>query len=98
MHLFPGLRSPRLPNYNPSDEYTQQKPGWLREMPLMNDSVMAETDASMRARAQALQGVDELVEDVLDMLEAKGILDNTYSKLILYDSGDKLIVTSRIHH
>lgn len=79
-HLFPGLTAPRLPNYNPTDEYTMQKPGWLREMPRMNSSVMAASDASMRARIQALQGVDELVEDVLDLLEARGVLDNTYGE------------------
>ena len=45
----------------------------------MNDSIIAVSDASMRARIQALQGIDEIVEDVVIMLEEKGILEETYS-------------------
>ena len=44
----------------------------------MNESLISAADASMRARLQNLQGVDEMVEDVISMLEEKGILDNTF--------------------
>ena len=76
---FPGLTAPRTPSWNPSDEYQNQKPGWLTNLPYMNDSIIAVSDASMRARIQALQGIDEIVEDVVIMLEEKGILEETYS-------------------
>lgn len=80
-HLFPGMIAPRLPNYNPADEYAAQKIGWVRELPLMNDSVIAQVDLSMRRRIQGLQGIDEIVNDVIELLERKGELDNTYSTL-----------------
>ena len=83
MSAFLNLTAPRLPNYNPSDEYQQQKPAWLIELPLMSDSIIDIVDTSMRARIQALQGVDEIVEDVVAMLEKKGIWDETYSTFYL---------------
>lgn len=80
MDDFPGLGAPRLPNHNPADEYTLQKPAWLKDMPLMNESVIEISDLSMRRRVQALQGVDELVADIIEMLESNGLLDETYSE------------------
>lgn len=79
-YLFPGAQAPRVPNWNPSDEYTEQKIAWLQRLPLMNDSVIEVTDLAYRKRAQALQSVDELVSDVIDMLEENGILDETYGQ------------------
>ena len=46
----------------------------------MNASVEGVVDRSFRARVQALQGVDELVGDLVELLEGKGVLDNTFSK------------------
>ena len=46
----------------------------------MNEDIIAAVDRSFRARLQGLQGVDEIVEDVVALLERKGILDNTYSE------------------
>ena len=46
----------------------------------MNESVAEVVDASMRARVQALQGVDDLVADVVDLLEKMRVLDETYSE------------------
>lgn len=45
----------------------------------MNDSEIAFSDATYRARAQALAGVDELAGNLLDILEQAGQLDNTYT-------------------
>lgn len=44
----------------------------------MNESVQAYADHSFRQRIRALQGVDEIIEDVVNKLEEKGILDTTY--------------------
>jgi hypothetical protein len=44
----------------------------------MNQSVIDVADAHYRARLAVLQGVDEIIEDVIQKLEDKGILDNTY--------------------
>jgi hypothetical protein len=46
----------------------------------MNDSAIDFADFVYRSRLQALRGVDEIVEDVVKMLEAKGVANNTYSK------------------
>lgn len=49
----------------------------------MNESSVAYIDDYYRARLQALQGVDEIVEQVVNQLEDAGILDDTY---IIYSS------------
>lgn len=46
----------------------------------MNDSAVNFADFVYRSRLQALQGVDEIVEDVITMLEEKGVINNTYSE------------------
>lgn len=46
----------------------------------MNESAINFADFVYRSRLQALQGVDEIVEDVVAMLEEKGVINNTYSK------------------
>lgn len=50
---------------------------WLSPM---NESAINFADFVYRSRLQALQGVDEIVEDVITMLDEKGVLNNTYSK------------------
>lgn len=79
MFDFRNVTAPRLPNYNPADEFQKQKPAWLTNLPEMSESVVGFTDDMMRARVQGLQGTDEIVEDVVELLERKGILDETYS-------------------
>lgn len=76
--LFTNAAAPRTPNYNPEQKYTEQKPSWLHDLRLMNDTEMECTDHAHRERARSLQGVDEIMEDMLDMLEANDELDNTY--------------------
>ncbi|EHA57799.1 arylsulfatase [Pyricularia oryzae 70-15] len=73
-----GLRVPRQPNYNPADEFQAGIGGWPRDLPLLNTGGMAQWLSAMARRAEALQGVDEIIEDVVAMLEANGQLDNTY--------------------
>ncbi len=77
---FPGITAPRLPNWNPDDDHQKGKPAWVGGLPQMNESVIEVSDASMRARVQALQGVDEIVEDIFKLLERKGILENTFGE------------------
>ncbi|KAI1347293.1 arylsulfatase [Xylaria sp. FL0043] len=75
---FPNLKAPRTNNWNPDDSYTQQKASWMKGLPLMNASTIAQLDGLYRARTQSLLGVDDIVEDVIAKLEATGLLDNTY--------------------
>lgn len=51
---------------------------WMRDLPLLNDTVVEYNDEYQRYRLRALQSVDEMVAGLVDMLETKGLLDNTY--------------------
>lgn len=79
MDLFPNAKTPRNPNFNPADEYQHKKGSWLRTLSLMNQTAIDFADFTYQSRAQSLQGIDEIIEDVVRMLEKKGIIDNTYS-------------------
>ena len=85
MWAFNDAKAPRTPNFNPADEFQAQKPFWLKQLPKMTDQMVDFVDWTYRSRLQALLGVDELVESVLNTLEEAGLLDNTYGKL------DKLV-------
>lgn len=52
----------------------------------MNESAINFADFVYRSRLQALQGVDEIVEDVVAMLEEKGVINNTYSKTLAIET------------
>ncbi|KAK6220639.1 hypothetical protein LQW54_002084 [Pestalotiopsis sp. IQ-011] len=75
---FENVTAPRNPNWNPADEYQSQKSSWIRNLPLMNSSVQDYADLEYRMRIRGLQGVDEIMEDVIALLEQKGVMNNTY--------------------
>jgi N-acetylglucosamine-6-sulfatase len=70
--------APKNPNYNPDDAYTAQKVSYLKTLPKLNATDITTTNLFYRARIQCLQGIDEIIEDVLAKLEETGALDNTY--------------------
>lgn len=76
--LFSNAAAPRTPSFNPAQSYTDQKPAWLRELSLMNDTELEYSDYNFRERVRSLQGVDEIMHDMMAMLEARGELENTY--------------------
>ncbi|KAI1461047.1 arylsulfatase [Annulohypoxylon moriforme] len=78
-----GLQASRGGNWNASDESQAQKPSWLKELAYLNSATAAGIDAHYRARIAVLQGVDEIIQDVVNRLDQHGILDNTY---IIYTS------------
>lgn len=69
---------PRNPNFNPDDEYTQQKVSYLKGLGQLNATNLLVADEWYRARIQCLQGLDEIIEDVVAKLEETGAIDNTY--------------------
>ncbi|KAF7538940.1 hypothetical protein G7054_g2510 [Neopestalotiopsis clavispora] len=75
---FENATAPRNPNWNPADEYQSMKSSWMRTLPLMNSSVQEYADLEYRMRIRGLQGVDEIMEDVIALLEKNGVMDNTY--------------------
>ena len=74
---FPGAIAPRGPTYNATVKGTS----WLQETHgayTFTDSHAQFSDLVFRRRIQTLQTVDDMLESVVGLLEAKGQLDNTY--------------------
>lgn len=73
---FPNARVPRTGSYNEPD--IRDKPGWLRDVPLMTPGIQATVDELYRRRLQSLQAVDSSVADLTATLTRNGQLDDTY--------------------
>ncbi|KAK5171835.1 uncharacterized protein LTR77_003471 [Saxophila tyrrhenica] len=75
-HLYPDLKVPRTPNFNP-DVYSGG--GFIRSLEKQNETVVSYNDGFYRARIQALQAVDDLIESIVGWLdEHPDIRENTY--------------------
>ena len=70
-----GLTAPRDPSFNEAN--VSDKPSNIRNLPLLNATQQAAVDARYRARAEAVLGVDDLVQNVVSTLQATGELKNT---------------------
>jgi N-acetylglucosamine-6-sulfatase len=70
-----GLTAPRDPSFNEAN--VSDKPSNIRDISLLTPTQIAEIDARYRDQAEALLGVDDLVENVVNTLQAQGELDNT---------------------
>lgn len=77
---FPDLKAPRPENFNASEKFTAQKPSYLKKLKPLPAADGERADYHYRSRIQAIQGLDEIVQDVVDYLKKAGQLDNTYSK------------------
>ena len=75
-NLFPGMKAPRTASFNEAD--VSDKPAWVQAQPLLTDTQIADIDDLYRKRLQSLQAVDEMVKVLVDTLQAKGQLSNTY--------------------
>ncbi|KAI9032020.1 arylsulfatase 2 precursor [Hyaloraphidium curvatum] len=76
-HLFPNVTVPRTPNFNEPD--FSKKPLWMQDLiPQLKDDEIVRLDEAYRQRLRSLQGVDELVEKIVTILDDAGELDNTY--------------------
>ena len=56
---------------------------WIHDLPYRNQSVVDYNDHYYRQRLRALQGVDELVDNLITRLEQSGKINNTF---IIYTS------------
>ncbi|KAJ5229055.1 hypothetical protein N7489_009763 [Penicillium chrysogenum] len=85
-HLFPDAKVPRTANFNP-----KQPTGvsWIHDLPYRNQTVIDYNDHFYRQRLRALQGVDELVDNLITHLEKSGKIDNTF---IIYTSDNDIRV------
>lgn len=52
----------------------------MKNLRQLNETEIAQGDWLFRQRIESLQGVDEILEDVMQLLEDKQISGNTYSK------------------
>lgn len=74
-HLFQDYEIPRDESFNKA---IKGGVGWIRDLPSLNQSVLAYNDHYQRQRLRALQAVDEMVAELVSKLEESGELDNTY--------------------
>jgi arylsulfatase A-like enzyme len=79
-HLFNDYKIPRTANFNPDNP---SGVGWVKGLPKLNESEIEYYDEFGRARLRSLQAVDEMVEQIVQLLEERDLLDNTY---IIYTS------------
>ncbi|KAM0330747.1 hypothetical protein ACHAQA_003700 [Verticillium albo-atrum] len=77
--LFPNATAPRHPNWNPSDAIQQQKTHWIKDLSPLSKEWVEFGDWLFQQRVESLQGIDEIIEDVISKLEEKNVLDNTYN-------------------
>jgi arylsulfatase A-like enzyme len=92
--LYKDAVFPRKPNMLPYEEVVKQKPAWteifrLRAEPASREllaAIHAGTQEEIRLRARMMASVDEGVGMILDTLEKKGVLDDTFI-VFLGDNG-----------
>lgn len=82
--MFSDVRYPRTPSFNEVD--VSDKPSFISSQPLLSASEITKMDAQYGKRLASLQAVDEMVQGVVDTLNARGLLDNTYL-LLVSDNG-----------
>jgi N-acetylglucosamine-6-sulfatase len=70
-----GLTAPRDPSFNEAN--VSDKPSAIKNLPSLTPAQIANVDARYRARAEAVLGVDDLVQNVVSTLKASGELKNT---------------------
>jgi N-acetylglucosamine-6-sulfatase len=70
-----GLAAPRDPSFNEAN--VSDKPSHIKNLALMNQTQIDTVDARYRARAEAVLGVDDLVQNVVSTLQSTGELKNT---------------------
>lgn len=72
---FPDAKAPRVPSFD--EDGVNDKPAWARVPPLRQRQITA-LDRLYRKRLQTLLALDELVEGVVQALDARGALGDTY--------------------
>lgn len=74
-HLFPDVVVPRTPHFNPDEPNCV---AWIKDLPKQNQTNIDYNDDFYRHRLRSLQAVDEIVQGVIERLEAAGVLENTF--------------------
>lgn len=74
--LFNNMPLPLPPNFNEAD--MSDKPNFMQSLPSLNTSAVSTITDRFRRRKESLLAVDDMVESVINSLQATGKLDNTY--------------------
>lgn len=78
---FDHLTVPKPDNFNPkSDRLQSNKPSYIKNLKTLTDDEVDKATFHYKSRIRAIQGLDEIVHDVVELLKQKGQLENTYSK------------------
>jgi N-acetylglucosamine-6-sulfatase len=75
-HTFDPEKAPRLPSFNEAD--VSDKPPWIKSLPILTSTDIANIDQRHEDRVESLQAVDDLVASVVGKLGSQGVLSNTY--------------------
>jgi len=79
--MFAAADLPRPPAFNEAD--LADKPAFLRQFPRLDARATAYLEYEYRRRLASLQAIDDMVEAIVDALEAADVLDDTY---VMYSS------------
>jgi N-acetylglucosamine-6-sulfatase len=73
---FPGVKLPRLPNFNEFD--MSDKPAFVRSNPRLGFGKIDYIDRRYEQRLEALRSVDSSIGKIINRLDGGGLLGNTY--------------------
>jgi N-acetylglucosamine-6-sulfatase len=73
---FGDIGAPHPPNFNEADE--SDKPGPVRDLPLLNDTELADLDRRYRGRLESLLSVDDEVKKIVGLVRKYGDKRKTF--------------------
>ena len=86
-NMFSDKIAPRNPSFNPNESIQQQKPSWIRQLPLLSESAICVIDQLYCNCLRSLQAVDEMLKNITLFLQEE---DNENSTYIFYMSDNGL--------
>lgn len=75
-NMLLDVKLPRKPSFNEAD--ISDKPRWLRKLPLLTEDEIARMQTLYVKRRQSMLALDDMVETLVNELQASGQLANTY--------------------
>ena len=74
--MMNGMEAPRVPSFNEGD--VSDKPAFVRNASLMTPTEIRKLDRTETARLRTMLAVEDMIADVLTVLAANQVLDETY--------------------
>jgi arylsulfatase A-like enzyme len=79
--MFANAKLPRTPAFDEAD--VSDKPAFIRSIPPLDQEQIARLEDEYRRRLASLQAIDDMVESIVDALQAAQALESTY---VIYSS------------